>query len=148
MVETKIGLQTHWAICSKWCSPSESEEEAPAQINTCSSSATGLNCSSAHDKRMGATFHVDLSRRGVSAIDVRGEARVASGVFFKGLGDDQWVELAMVDDLNIGAVLQLLALTEPSAITHIQASLIPIYLHFRKVNVPLCNFISVANLLY
>lgn len=112
----EIAIRTHWAVCSKRCSPSESEEEAPAQRNTHSWSVTVLNCSRV--KQMSVTFHIDLSGRGVGAIHVRCKARVASSVFFKSLGDDQRVELAVVDDLNIRAVFQLFALTEPPAIIH------------------------------
>lgn len=69
-------------------------------------------------QQAGVTFHVDLSGRGVGAVHVGGEARVAPRVFFKSLGDDQRVEVAVADDLNVGAVLQLFALTEPPANTH------------------------------
>lgn len=112
----KIEIKTHWAMCSKRCSPSESEEEAPAQRNTHLSSVTVLNCHCV--KQMNITFHIDLSGRGVGAIHVRCKARVASSVFFKSLRDDQRVELTIVDDLNIRAVFQLFALTEPPAIKH------------------------------
>lgn len=111
-------MKTHWARGSKRCSPSESEEEAPAHRNTSvvSNTTNGINCSCVQE--MSITFHIDLSGRGVCAVHVRSKARVASGVFFKSLGDDQGVELAVVDDLNIGAVFQLFALTEPPAVTH------------------------------
>lgn len=79
------------------------------------SSVTVLNCSCA--KQTSITFHIDLSGRGVGAIHVGCKARVASSVFFESLGDDQRVELAIVDDLDIRAVVQLFTLTEPSAIT-------------------------------
>lgn len=69
-------------------------------------------------EQVSVTFHIDLSRRGVAAIHVGCKARVASSVLFKSLGDDQRVEFAIVDDLNIRAVFQLFALTEPPAITH------------------------------
>lgn len=67
---------------------------------------------------MSITFHIDLGGRGVGAIHVGGEARVAPSVFFESLGDDQRVEIAVVDDLDIRAVFQLFALTEPPATTH------------------------------
>lgn len=89
--------------------------------NTCSNKHTASvsnQCGCISDEETSVTFHVDLCRRGVGAVDVGCKARVAPGVFFKSLRDDQRVELAAVDDLDIRAVLQLLALTEPPAVIH------------------------------
>ena len=104
------------------CSPSESEEEAPVGLNkhahAPSLTVFNFTCkrSSKEDRNTRFTFDIDLSWRGVSAIEIRSEAGVASGVFLEGLGDDQRVQLAVGDDLNVRAVLQLLALTKPPAI--------------------------------
>lgn len=70
-------------------------------------------CESGRKKTQGLTFHVDLSRRGVSAVEIGSKARVAPGVFLESLCDDERMQLAVGDDLNVGAVLQLLALTKP-----------------------------------
>lgn len=66
------------------------------------------------------TFHVDLSRRGVGAVEVGGETRVAAGVLLESLGDDERMQFAAGDDLNVWTVLQLLALTKPPAWTRRQ----------------------------
>lgn len=62
---------------------------------------------------MSLTFNVDLSRRGVCPIDVWRKAGIAAGVLLKRLRDDQRVQLAAGDDLNVWAVFQLLSLTKP-----------------------------------
>lgn len=72
-----------------------------------------LTCESERKKTQGLTFHVDLSRRGVSAVEIRSKTRVAPGVFLESLCDDERMQLAVGDDLNVWAVLQLLALTKP-----------------------------------
>lgn len=71
-------------------------------------------------KRQSFTFHVDLSRRGVGAVDVGGETRVAAGVLLESLGDDERMQFAASDDLNVWTVLQLFALTKPPAWTRRQ----------------------------
>lgn len=59
------------------------------------------------------TFDVDFCRCRVCAIEVGSKARVPPCVFLECLGNDQRVQLAVVDDLNVRAVLQLLPLTKP-----------------------------------
>lgn len=59
------------------------------------------------------TFDVDFGRRRVCAVEVGCKARVPPCVFLECLGNDQRVQLAVVDDLNVRAVLQLLPLTKP-----------------------------------
>lgn len=69
------------------------------------------------------TFNINLSRRGVCAIEVGSEAGVTPGIFLECLCDDERVQLAVGEDLNIRAVLQLLALAKPPAIVN----------HFREI---------------
>lgn len=74
-----------------------------------------LGCPRPHPTSLG-TFNEHLGRCGVRATGVRGQAGVAPCVVLKGLGYDQRVQVAPVPaDPDVGTVVQLDPLTEPSA---------------------------------